>query len=88
VIQMKMIINAAYGGYCIPDEVRCWGLPPDTENEHRTDPRFIEWVEEQKDNDLVVVEIPDNATDWELEEYDGWESIIAVVGGKIIHIGG
>lgn len=35
---------------------------------------------------LMVVEIPDNATDWELDEYDGLESIIYVADGKIHHI--
>ena len=34
---------------------------------------------------LVVVEIPDDATDWEFTEYDGIESIIYVVGGKLYH---
>jgi beta-glucanase (GH16 family) len=85
---MKMIIDRGYNGYHIPDEVLHWELPPDAENEHRTDPRFIEWVKTHKNNTgLAVVEIPDNATDWELEDYDGRESIIAVVDGKIIHIG-
>lgn len=35
---------------------------------------------------LKVVEIPDEATDWEIDEYDGSESIIYVVDGKIQHI--
>ena len=35
---------------------------------------------------LKVVEIPDEATDWEIDEYDGSESIICVVDGKIRHI--
>lgn len=87
---MKYIINANYGGYAVPEEVEqmldC-GRYPNGDNE-RTDPRFIEWVETHKgQTDLKVVEIPDEATDWELDEYDGFEGIIAVVDGKIRHIG-
>lgn len=32
---------------------------------------------------LRVVEIPDCATDYEIDEYDGYETIIYVVDGKI-----
>jgi hypothetical protein len=35
---------------------------------------------------LKVVEIPEEATDWELNEYDGLESITYVVDGKLHHI--
>ena len=34
---------------------------------------------------LKVVEIPDNCTDFEIDEYDGVESITYVVDGKIYH---
>ena len=34
---------------------------------------------------LRVVEIPDCATDYEIDEYDGFETIIYVVDGKIYH---
>lgn len=34
---------------------------------------------------LEVVEIPEEATDWEIDEYDGQESITYVVDGKIYH---
>lgn len=32
-----------------------------------------------------IVEIPDNVTDWEISEYDGWESVVYVLDGKIYH---
>lgn len=35
---------------------------------------------------LKVVEIPDEATDWEIDVFEGNESIIYVVDGKIQHI--
>jgi hypothetical protein len=31
------------------------------------------------------VAIPDEATDWELDEYDGFERVTYVVGGKLYH---
>lgn len=36
--------------------------------------------------DLKVIEIPDNATDYDLDEYDGVETLIYVVDGKIHRI--
>jgi hypothetical protein len=76
------------------DEDDCYG------EEFRADPRFVEWVEKKRaeykpdpddpwaegEYDLAVVEIPNEATDYEIEENDGYESVIAVVNGKIIHI--
>ena len=32
---------------------------------------------------LKVIEIPDNATDWDIEDYDGIERIVYVVDGKL-----
>lgn len=34
---------------------------------------------------LKVVEIPDNCTDWEVNDYDGVETITYVVDGKLYH---
>ena len=34
---------------------------------------------------LKVVEIPDNASDWEINDYDGVETITYVVDGKLHH---
>ena len=90
---MKYIINNNFGGFELPAEFcnkygfysRIYG---NTEA-IRTDLFLINYLEEHKKTykgPLVVVDIPDDATDWELEEYDGLESIIAVVDGKIVHI--
>lgn len=35
---------------------------------------------------LKVVEIPDDCTDWELEEFDGIERITYVLDGKLYHV--
>lgn len=85
---MKIVINKAYGGFTFPAEY----LEPDDEwvfvqDDLRLDSELIELVEKGCSNpDLAVVEIPDEATDWELEEYDGWESIIYVMDGKLHHV--
>ena len=34
---------------------------------------------------LKVVEIPDNFTDYEINDYDGVETLIYVIDGKIYH---
>lgn len=96
---MKYIINSTYGGFTIPTEIMNYlnlNSQFDTIDDIRTDPYFIDWVQNNcaklnlkgRKADLVVVEIPDNATDWRLEEYDGLESITAVVDGKLVDIYG
>jgi hypothetical protein len=59
-------------------------------DEFRTSPTLIHFIKtygsEAASNscsNLKVVNIPDNATDWRIEEYDGLESIIYVVDGKM-----
>lgn len=96
---MKYIINTTYGGFTIPTEVMDYlslYSRYDTNEDIRTDPYFIDWVQNNRAKlatkgrkaELAVVEIPDNATDWRLEEYDGLESITAVVNGKLVDIYG
>lgn len=91
---MRIVINTCFGGFHIPEALReaeGLGYYDDIE---RTDVRLVEFVETHADADgcyredyaeLEVVEIPDTCTDWELDEYDGLESIIYVVDGKICH---
>lgn len=91
---MKIVINRCFGGFGLSDACeKALGLGDDYDcDDIRTDERLIALVE--KDSafasyeyaKLVVVEIPDNATDYEINEYDGLESVIAVVDGKIVHL--
>lgn len=86
---MKYVINTAFGGYELPEDFcEMYGIEDrwDYDRGYRKDERLIKYVEEHPDGDLEVVEIPDDATDWELTEYDGAESIIAVIDGKIYHV--
>lgn len=88
---MKYIIHAAYGGFHCPEELRKQWTPDsdfgyfwddEKEEDFRTNPDAIDWVLNHPKSPLKVVEIPDNATDWMVWEYDGFESVLAVVDGK------
>ena len=91
---MKIVINSCFGGFGLSDfAVETLGLEDRHSSIDRTDPELIYIIEKFGSEacsgycaELEVVEIPDNATDWELDEYDGSESIICVVDGKIHHI--
>lgn len=87
---MIIILNKCYGGFQIPAALReAEGLRPYDDIE-RTDARLVNFVLEhgvvtEEFAKLVPVTIPDDATDWELNEYDGFEYITYVVGGKLFH---
>lgn len=95
---MKMVLHKSWGTFTLPEEFcSLYGLTTFDEKEaiERTDERLIAFVEahnakdtkpDKKKKKLKVVEIPDEATDWEFNDYDGMESITYVVDGKIYHI--
>ncbi len=86
---MKIVINTSYGK--ISEESAGF----------RFDPQFIEDVETGRfvgrviecagfssyAETLKVIEIPDEATDCQLVEYDGCEGIFYVLGGKLHYVG-
>ena len=37
---------------------------------------------------MIVIELPDNATDFDIQDYDGIETIVFVVDGKICYADG
>lgn len=90
---MKIVLNRKYGVFDLPEEFKYLYKIHTNEEKWavaRTDERLIHYVEhnggEQPYGLLKVIEVPDTCTDWELEEHDGFESIIYVENGKIYHI--
>ena len=92
---MKVVINDCYGGMQLTDDMRKTldletSFPTDVEL-RRNDPKFVQIVEDyinsgNNTSDYThykIVEIPDKATDFAIEEYDGLESVIYVVDGKL-----
>jgi len=72
---MKIVVNKCYGGTSIPMV-------------ERTSSATIQEVENglHKSNGferLVVLELPEETTDWKMVEHDGYETIYYVVNGKI-----
>lgn len=88
---MKMIINDCFGGFGIRQEIlEKFKLTMYSEGDDivRTNPQLIKMIEAGEDisedyASLKVVEIPDESTDYFLDEYDGLESIIYVLNGKL-----
>ena len=89
---MKVIINNCFGGFSISDELErrlnLEGVWYD-EDDIRTNPVAIAAVEENSNKasgccaNLRVVEVPDEATDYMVTEYDGAETLYYVLDGKI-----
>ena len=81
---MKIVINANFGGYGCDVSEQYVDLVDRYEGD-RTNPELVSFVENHPDDcgDLAVMTIPDNATDWDIQDYDGNEDLIYVVDGKI-----
>lgn len=89
----KIVINQCFGGFGIKEEFLprigydcAFDVP-------RDDPglvRLLEIYGSEAVSDslarLAIVEIPDEATDYRITDYDGIESILAVVNGKIVDL--
>lgn len=86
---MKFVLNKCYGGFDLSEEAQEILGQADYEIK-RDDPDLLALIEEKgiqfvqgKYAKLKVVEVPESATDFTLDEYDGWERIIYVVNGKL-----
>lgn len=87
---MKIVINCCYGGFCLSDEcARSLGV--DCFEAARDYLPLVEAVEKDAKrcaglySELKIAEIPDEATDWIIQDYDGLENVIYVIDGKIHH---
>ena len=81
---MKIVVNADFGsfGYGVSKEYEECVFAYEND---RANPELVAFVENHPDDcgDLAIMTIPDNATDWDIQEYDGNENLIYVVNGKI-----
>ena len=90
---MKICINTCFGGFGLSEEaLQMLGFETRYPWISRTDSRLIEVVNTLGEAAngysarLAIVDIPDEATDWEIEEYDGSEGIVYVLDGKLYHL--
>lgn len=90
---MKIVLNKCYGGFSLSaDACKALGLKSPYAMIARNDERLIALMEEHGSAwvsgvsaKLVLVDVSDNCTDWEMDEYDGVERITYVVDGKLHH---
>lgn len=86
---MKFVINACYGGFGINSKWRAKNCEKTCNEDCHKCAKLIHAIEEKGEivdgnfSKLTVVEIPDETTDYEILEYDGCESLLYVLGGKI-----
>lgn len=88
---MKIVINNDYGGFGLGASEKCRqfiGRSYDFD-ETRTDQELIDFIKTHPNEcgDLIVVTIPDAATDWTIWEYDGLENVVYVLDGKMHYAG-
>lgn len=89
---MKFVLNKCYGGASLSDDaVKALGRDGYYDFK-RQDADLIALIEEKGSefcsgdcSHLFVVTVPEEATDWEIEDYDGIETIVYVVDGKLYH---
>lgn len=86
---MRIVVNKCYGGFGLSKSaMEKLGIEDEYDIE-RTDKALIAIVEEDSASasrryaKLVVVEIPDESSDWAIMENDGLEEVVFVVGGKL-----
>ena len=90
---MEIVVNRCYGGYGLSDKAaKMMGYEDTFEAEEvkRDDPTLVATVRYLGSDkasggysELQIVKIPDEATDWMVDEYDGFETVFYVVNGKI-----
>lgn len=96
---MEIVINAKYGAYGLSNRAIRAMIDANEIVETngvtflRTSPTLIHFIKTYGSKAasgpnayLQIVNIPNNATDWRLNEYDGLESILYVLDGKIHEI--
>ena len=81
----EIVINTTWGGFRLPADFKVIT--------DRDDPALVQWVKDHTDEtgncpvspgcDLSIALVPDEATDWRIDEYDGYETVTFVLNGKM-----
>lgn len=89
---MFIVVNKYYGGFSLSKAAQeRLGISTAYPDIARDDPRLVEVVQELGEQangisaHLKVKFIPDSATDWIINEFDGYEDIIYVVDGRLCY---
>lgn len=81
---IKMVINGDYGSFGdgVAEEFQDFVYQSEDD---RFSLELVKFVEEHPEEcgDLMVVGIPEGFTDYDIEEYDGLESVLYVLNGKM-----
>ena len=87
---MKLILHRGFGGFAVSDfVVETLGLDDPYLLGDRADDFIDLWMQYGPDicsgahANIWVIEIPDEATDWEIIDYDGFERVVYVLDGKL-----
>lgn len=82
---MKIVINGDFGGFGYGIENKEFRTFVNKLESNRENPKLVAFVENhpKECGDLVIATIPDNTTDYVINENDGLEELIYVVDGKI-----
>ena len=90
---MKIVLNKCFGGFSLSaNACEALGLKSPYAMIDRTDEQLVTLMEEHgaewvsgRFAKLVLVDVSDHCTDWEIDEYDGMERVTYVVDGKLHH---
>ena len=91
---MKFVLNKCFGGYSVSDfaQKEIGSEYRDPDRDEAVTAKLIELIEKYgseaisgRNAKLEIIEIPDTATDWDHFEYDGIETVIYVVDGRIFY---
>lgn len=86
---MKIVYNNNWGGFAWPFSIAiAFNLIEryDPTREDRCNPEIIEALQtlnDRESGDLAICEIPDEATDWMVIDYDGRETVYYVFNGQL-----
>lgn len=84
---MKIVINRDWGVFALPKEYcethKCSRYDFCDKQTRQSEDLIRIVADENYKGTLKVCEIPDENTDWKIDDYDGMESIVYVLNGKL-----